>query len=139
MGPSETEGAQGAARSAEEEDLDFEIEFYEAVLQRAPNSVDVLMALSNNYTRRGLFEQGLGIDLRLCELRANDPIVHYNLACSYSLLGRSGEALEALAQAVRLGYSDFAFMQEDPDLEGVRSDPRYAPFLENLMRQDAAR
>ncbi len=94
MGPSETEGAQGAARSAEEEDLDFEIEFYEAVLQRAPNSVDVLMALSNNYTRRGFFEQGLGIDRRLCKLRANDPIVHYNLACSYSLLGRNGEALE---------------------------------------------
>lgn len=131
----DAEGAHCPAEDACGEDLEFEISFFEAILAQVPDSVDVLMALSNNYTRQGHFDKGLATDQRLCQLRDHDPIIHYNLACSYSLLGRLGESLDALQHAVGLGYSDLAFMQEDPDLESIRRDPRYAAFLESLHRQ----
>jgi tetratricopeptide (TPR) repeat protein len=137
MSPQDIEGPQDVAEDAEgeNEDLDFEITFYEAILEQAPNCLDVLMALSNNYTRRGLLEKGLGADQRLSQLRPQDPIIRYNLACSYSLLGQCDDALDTLQEAVGLGYSDLAFIQQDPDLEVVRQDPRYATFLENLQRK----
>ena len=117
------------------EDLDFEIAFYEGIAKKLPNSVDLLMALGNNYTRRGRHEDGLAIDRQLCRLRSNDPIVHYNLACSYSLLSRLDESLEALRRAIALGYADVANMGRDPDLESLRNDPRYAALLESVLRQ----
>jgi tetratricopeptide (TPR) repeat protein len=114
----------------EMEELDFEIAFYEGILERLPDAPDVLMALGNDYTRRGLFEKGLAVDEQLCRLRGDDPIVRYNLACTYSLLGRLDDALEALTTAVAMGYNDFSYMQQDPDLDNLRADPRYADFLE---------
>ncbi|MFP4057283.1 MAG: TPR end-of-group domain-containing protein [Candidatus Brocadiia bacterium] len=133
-GPEDT-GPTSRRRDPSDEDLDFEVAFYEQILQRLPDYTDVLMALGNNYTQRGDFEKGLAIDERLCQLRAGDPIVRYNLACSYSLLGRVDEALQALEQAAEFGYRDVAYIQRDPDLENVRTDPRYAALLERLLRK----
>jgi len=118
------------------EDIDFEISFYEAILKRLPDSIDVLMALGNDYTRSGRHEQGLAVDRRLCELRTRDPIVHYNLACSCALLGQSEEALKALEQAIAFGYHDFDYMQRDPDLESLRGDPRYAALVARASREE---
>ena len=58
-----------------------------------------------------------------------DPIVHYNLACSYSLLKMADFCLEALKKAIGLGYYDFDFINKDPDLEFIREDPRYRKLL----------
>ena len=35
--------------------------------------------------RRSRFEDGLSVDRRLARLCPSDPLVHYNLACSFSL------------------------------------------------------
>ena len=117
------------------EDLTFEIAFFEEILQRLPDSIDVLMALGSDYTRRGQFERGLTVDQRLCKLRERDPVVHYNLACSCSLLGRVDEAFLALEQAIALGYHDFTHMQRDPDLTNLRQAPRYVALLEQVLRK----
>jgi len=122
-----------------EEDLDFEIQFYERVIKRNPNSVDVLMALGDDYTKVGRYREGLAIDLKLAKLRSNDPVVHYNLACSYSLLGQVDEALETLRRAIALGYRDFNHMQRDPDLENLRRDPRYLALLEEIVKKTLGR
>jgi len=118
-----------------DEDLDFEIAFYERVLKRLPDSVELLMALGNDYTERGMYEKGLAVDERLCRLRPNDPIIHYNLACSYSLMGRIDDAIGTLERAVALGYRDCAYLLSDPDLEGIRRDPRFQALLGRVMRQ----
>ena len=121
-----------------DEDLDFEIIFYERILKQVPDSIDILMALGNNYTQRGLVEKGLSVDERLCRLRASDPIVRYNLACTYSLLGRVDDAIQTLEQSVSLGYRDCTHLQRDPDLEGIRRDPRYLALVDRVQRQQPA-
>ena len=80
-------------------DLDFEISFLEGVLKHRPNYIDALAPLAEAYTRRGLFEKGLEIDKRLAFLCQDDPVVHYNLACSYVLSGYTAKALTALKAA----------------------------------------
>lgn len=106
----------------------FEVEFLEAVVGRDPCEESSLALLGHIYTRQGEYAKGLEIDLRLARLRPDDPIAHYNLACSLSLVNRVDEALDALEQAVELGYRDLPHLLQDEDLANLRSDPRFHAF-----------
>ena len=124
-------------KSTPEEELQYEITFYERLLEKRPDYVEALALLGELYTKSGQHEKGLTTDLRLAELRPEDPIVHYNLACSYSLLSRPKEALEALERSIRLGYSDIRFLQADKDLQGLHSEPGYQALLEKYFKQSS--
>ena len=45
------------------------------------------------------------------------------------------EAIEALERAVGFGYGDFGYIQRDPDLANVRSDPRFVSLMEGVLRK----
>lgn len=115
-------------------DLDFEISFYEGVLNKRPDFFQALTALGNAYTARGDYAKGLKIDLALSRLRRDDPLVHYNLACSYSLLGEIDAAFKTLKNAILLGYDDFNYLRRDPDLENLRKDKRFETLFKTLKR-----
>ena len=87
-------------------EMDFEIQFYDGIIKRSPNFIEVLGVLGDLYTKRGLFTKGLKIDERLSVLRPNDPIVLYNLACSYSLLNKLDFAFMYIKKAIKYGYDD---------------------------------
>lgn len=112
--------------------LDFEISFYEQLVQEHPDFVDALMALGDAYTRRGWYEKGLAVDEQLSQLKAVDPVVWYNLACSHSLLGHIELALDALRQAIKRGYDDFEHLERDGDLQALRQSPQFRQFLKTL-------
>jgi tetratricopeptide (TPR) repeat protein len=116
-------------RPTDQSQLDFELEFFSGILVRRPDYIDVLRVMGNNLTLKGRFAQGLQIDKRLVQLRPNDALAHYNLACSYALLKRPDQALKSLRRAVELGYRDFRYMREDHDLDSVRHDPRFRQLM----------
>ena len=117
------------ARSADQNQLEFELDFFGGVLSRNPDYVDVLRVMGNLLTLKGRFADGLQIDKRLVTLRPNDPLAHYNLACSYALLKRPDQSIKTLRRAVELGYRDFRYMREDHDLDAIRHDPRFRQLL----------
>jgi tetratricopeptide (TPR) repeat protein len=112
--------------------LEFEVHFYEKLLSAYPDFADVLIPLGNAYTRLGHYEKGLQIDQRLIQLRGTDPLTWYNLGCSYSLLHRVDESLNALRRAIELGYNDVEYLQRDPDLVNVRRSSKYRELLESF-------
>jgi len=120
------------AKKRHPEDLDFQMAFYEALLRRRPRYVDALIVLGEIYTRKGLYGKGLEVDRRLSRLRPDNPVVHYNLACSLSLLGDVASSLEAIKRAVHLGYDDFQYMSRDPDLSNLRRDERFGEFVRQM-------
>src|SRR5262249_9468949 len=128
-GPEVTSTGSALARSADQSQLDFEIEFFGRILERHPGYVDVLRVQGNNLTLKGRYAEGLQIDKRLVTLRPSDPLAHYNLACSYALLKRPDQAIKTLRRAVELGYRDFRYMREDRDLDSIRHDPRFRQLL----------
>ena len=121
-----------AKRSKSQELLDFEISFYEKLVLAHPDFLDALVPLGDAYTRRGLYEKGLNIDLTLVKLRREDPGAWYNLACSYSLLKRIDDSVNALGRAFELGYRDLSFVRSDPDLLNLRQSPQYLRFVETV-------
>lgn len=59
----------------------------------------------------------------------SDVAAHYNLACAHSLKGEKKAAIDALKAAVDAGYSDFAHMEKDSDLDNIRDEPGYKSLL----------
>ena len=126
-----------AKRSKGQELAAFEITFYEKLVNAYPDFVDALIPLADAYTRQGLHEQGLQIDLRLSQLKQDDPLVWYNLACSYSLLNQLDESIGALQRAFELGYRDLGDVRGDPDLLNLRQSPKHRQVLHAVVALSA--
>jgi tetratricopeptide (TPR) repeat protein len=107
------------------EDVAFEIRFFEGIAHRDPDYIEALQVLGDAYTKTGQWEKGLQIDERLAKLCPQNPLVFYNLACSYSIMNRLDEAFAALKRSLKLGYTDAQWLNKDPDLKNLRSDRRF--------------
>jgi tetratricopeptide (TPR) repeat protein len=117
-------------KSLDRPEMEFEIEFFERVLARDADHVEALYCLGHLYTESCRYGKGLAVDERLARLCPNDPLAHYNLACSYSLTEKVDKSLEVLARAIRLGYRDYKHMSVDPDLANVRSSPGWQRLMD---------
>lgn len=116
-------------------DPQFEISFYEAVHRRCPQYVEVIELLGGLYTKTGRVADGLRMDRKLVKLQPTNATAHYNLACSLALSRRRMDALASLRTAVSLGYKDFDWMEQDPDLESLKADPVFQGILRELKPQ----
>jgi tetratricopeptide (TPR) repeat protein len=119
---------------ATQRDLDTRIEFMEGLVRRDPNYVDALQLLGDHYTQRGRFFEGMKVDERLARLEPENPLVFYNLACSYSLTEEFDRAVLALEKALLLGYRDFAWLAKDPDLKKLRQQPAFDDIKAKIRR-----
>ena len=116
-------------------DHEFEIGFYESVLKRDPAYTEVIELLGGLYTKHGRIADGLKMDRRLVRLLPTNATAHYNLACSLALVKKKADALRSLRQAIELGYRDFDWMQQDPDLEVLKVHPQFLALLAQLKPQ----
>jgi predicted Zn-dependent protease len=117
------------------QDPEFEIRFFESVHRRDPGSVLVVELLGGLYTRQGRIAEGLKMDRKLVRLQPGNPTARYNLACSLALSRRQAAALRELHRAVELGYRDFDWMKQDPDLEALKPHPGFQGLLRTLKPQ----
>jgi tetratricopeptide (TPR) repeat protein len=116
-------------------DYEFDIKFFESVLRREPAYTDVIEILGGLYTKHGRIADGLRMDRKLVRLLPRNATAHYNLACSLALVKRKTDALRALRQAIELGYRDFDWMQQDPDLDVLKNHPEFLALLDQLKPQ----
>jgi len=109
--------------------LDFDIEFFERILARKVDSIEVLRILAELVSKKGDLARAVDYDRRLVELQPEDFLARYNLACSLARAGRLEEAIDALSRAVLLGYDDLDHMESDPDLESLHTHPDFQALL----------
>lgn len=110
--------------------LEFDIDFFERLLVRKADSVEVLRILAELVSRKGLVKRAVELDRRLVELMPDDFLARYNLACSLARAGRADEAIDSLSRAILLGYDDLSHMETDPDLESLREHPDFRALLD---------
>src|SRR2546426_728114 len=115
-------------------DLDIKITFMEGIVQRDPHYVEALQILGDHYTQRGKYDSSLNVDKQLSRLEPQNPLVFYNLACSYSLNGDLDLAAAALEEALALGYRDFKWLARDPDLRRLRKHPVYLNIEDKICK-----
>jgi len=114
-------------------DLDVRISFLEGLVRRDSHYIEALQILGDSYTQRGRFEHSLKVDQRLSQLEPANPLVFYNLACSYSLNSEFDAAAAALEKALSLGYRDFKWLAKDPDLRRLRKHPLFRGIKDKIQ------
>lgn len=133
---SQPHGGQGAAKEPAArkggKQIDFDLEFFDRVLARSPSYVDVLRCQGELLSHKGQHERALEIDRRLAELRPDDCIVRYNLACSLANCQHKREAIAELRRALEQGYDDFEYLACDRDLDALRDEPGYQQLLRDF-------
>ncbi|MBA3848687.1 MAG: hypothetical protein C0502_01670 [Opitutus sp.] len=115
-------------------DSAFEIGFYESVHRRCPRYTGVIELLGGLYTKTGRIADGLKMDRKLVRLQPQNATAHYNLACSLALSERPLDALAALRQSVALGYTDYDWMRQDPDLKPIAHDAAFQEILDAVKK-----
>ncbi len=62
----------------------------------------------------------------------DDPMLLYNVACSYARLEKIDAALEALERAVEKGWGDKEWLEHDSDLDTLREMPRFKSIAQAM-------
>jgi tetratricopeptide (TPR) repeat protein len=109
--------------------LDFDIDFFERLLARNGDSLEVLRLLAELVSKKGLVGRAVELDAKVVELLPRDGLARYNLACSLARAGRPDDAIDSLSKAILLGYDDLAHMDVDPDLDSLRDLPEFRALL----------
>ena len=111
---------------------DLEIDLCEHILGTNPEHLEAMVLLGDAFTRKGEYEKGLAFDLRLSQIKPDNKLIRYNLACSYALTGQKDKAISCLNKAVELGYADIDHLRQDHDLDAIKSDPRFQVIIKKL-------
>ena len=83
--------------------------------------------------RNGDYENAARHYLYLLRYNVDDPILLYNLACCYGLLGRAVPAANFLARAMEAGFNDPGYIRNDRDFNEVRGDREFSTIFDSLM------
>jgi Flp pilus assembly protein TadD len=77
-------------------------------------------------------DKGLEWGDRALALDPDDAGVLYNVACLNAVGGKPEQALDLLEHAVQNGFGHKEWIEHDPDLASLRTNPRYQALLNRL-------
>ena len=66
----------------------------------------------------------------------NRSLYFYNIACAKSIQLKKEEALHFLDNALKAGYSDIKHLEEDTDLDNIRSMPAFKKIIETHFKKE---
>jgi non-specific serine/threonine protein kinase len=106
----------------------------ETHLKEVPEDAMARGHLGNNYAALGRPEEALRETNMAVALRSSEASIFYSAACTYALLRKRSEALDALRKACEAGFKDGLWARRDPDLAFLHGDPEF----ESLCSQSSA-
>lgn len=91
----------------------------------SPSNTHVWLALGWCHKRTGRLDLAIEDLEHALEADASQAIIHYNLACYWSLAGNKKQSLGYLARAIRMdaNYRDLA--ADEHDFDSLREDPEF--------------
>jgi tetratricopeptide (TPR) repeat protein len=90
-----------------------------------PSDMRVALALGWCYKRTNRLAQAIDSLERALREHADEPLLHYNLACYWSLAGNSPKALDALSAALDLDPELRSLIAEEQDFDQLRGNPEF--------------
>ncbi len=88
-----------------------------------PDDIHVWLALGWCYKRVGHLEQAIESLERALKVESGEAILHYNLACYWSLARNRSKALQYLANALDIDGNFRDLVHSEPDFEPLYGDP----------------
>lgn len=89
--------------------------------------------LAELFSRTDQFEKAVEMyQSSLATSGGRQGTLYYNLACTYSRMGKKKEAVAALKRAVDGGFGNGLWMKRDGDLDAIRGEPEYRDIERKL-------
>jgi non-specific serine/threonine protein kinase len=107
-------------------------------LKQVPEDARARVLVAGDYADLGRTEDALQQLNMALTLRANEPSILYNAACTYCGLNRKAEALDALRKAWETGFRDAVWARRDPDLAPLHGDPEFERLYPMVNASPAA-
>ncbi len=101
------------------------IEPLEHAAQHRPGDMYVWLALAWCYKRVGQVLHAIHALESAQESEPREPILHYNLACYWSLLSKRERALRCLQRAIDLDSNLRELVSDESDFDALRDDPEF--------------
>ena len=90
-----------------------------------PGDTGVALALGWCYKRTNRLAQAIDALDRARRHNPENPLLHYNLACYWSLAGNSSRAIDELGEALELDPNLRTMIVDEPDFERLRGTPDF--------------
>ncbi len=103
---------------------------YLEVIKSNPADNQAIFKLASLYYSEKKYDQAIKNYLILAPNK--NPIVLYNLACTYSLNKNKQEALNYLQEALNNGFSPVSLLKTDPDLTNIRGDKKFIEIMNSV-------
>jgi serine/threonine protein kinase len=94
-------------------------------LKQVPEDPRARILLGGDYAELGRVEDAMRETTLAITLRTNEASILYNAACTFCLLKKKPEALDALRKAWETGFKDAGWARRDPDLALLQDDPEF--------------
>ena len=102
---------------------------YKKALHHNKSFKEAIINLSTAYMKNSNYDEALETLKRGMLLDSQNPYIHYNYACYFSLIGQPKKSLEMLKIATHFGYNKFDQINMDPDLKKLRSSSEFKNWL----------
>ena len=106
---------------------------YKMALHHNKDFEESYINISTAYLSTKQFDLALKYLNILKSINPSHPFLHYNLACYYSLLGKTAMGMESLKEAIQNGFNDQKILKSDPDIENLRQSHQFGE-LKKLFR-----
>ncbi|HWB09817.1 MAG TPA: tetratricopeptide repeat protein [Pirellulales bacterium] len=98
-----------------------------------PSNIHVWLALGWCQKRTGRLDLAISALERAEEVSPEEAIVHYNLACYWSLAGKKQRALAYLSRAISIDSNYRELLGDEPDFDPIRTDPEFRALTEIIV------
>jgi tetratricopeptide (TPR) repeat protein len=98
-----------------------------------PSNIHVWLALGWCHKRTGRLDLAIADLERAEEVSPEEAIVHYNLACYWSLAGKKQRALAYLTRAIAIDSNYRDRIVDERDFDPIRSDPEFRALIEIIV------
>lgn len=98
-------------------------------IEWAPENVRARILLAGTYANLGDTDNAVVELGKAVASSTHDASTLYNAACTYSILGRTEEALSVLKQAIKNGYWHLDNIARDPDFENLHDEPAFQRLI----------
>ncbi len=95
----------------------------------------VALALGWCYKRTNRLAQAIDSLERAIREHPDEALLHYNLACYWSLAANTPKALEALTLALELDPRLHALVTKEADFDSLRGDPKFERLVKGCAHQ----
>ncbi|MEX0677988.1 MAG: tetratricopeptide repeat protein [Pirellulales bacterium] len=95
----------------------------------SPENISIWLALGWCYKRTGKLDRAIESLEEALAAEPDDALVHYNLACYWSLAKNKRQALLYLSRALHLADEYRALVADESDFDPIRDDPAFRALV----------